>query len=356
MSYKKYALNAIALTLCFLLIIAVIMVVIDPLCQYHMPWFGLQMDYSSERYQNPGIEKNEVYTNVIMGNSMTENFDEEWFNESFGTTVKMSFEGARSREYALNLRLILNSANHVERVFLVMDGSFFSSLEVENQYDIPEYLYDYNFFNDVQYWFNFDIIKDYLYRMLKQNRRGNIGNRNTAVMWQDAYVFSRDETLAGLKKIEKQDAISDGTEYLKLAKANLENIIPYIVRMPDTEFVLWVAPYSMAWWYQEWCNGKIDVWKQIYIDAIEKMLEYSNVTVYFFADDRSIGIISDLENYKDIMHYSQQINRYIYQCFVNGDNRITAENYEAILDQFFEYIETYPYEEDFFGEDDAIMN
>ena len=58
MNSKKIIIATFSLLLSALLIMGTINVVIDPLFQYHKPWFGLEPVVTNERYQNAGIAKN----------------------------------------------------------------------------------------------------------------------------------------------------------------------------------------------------------------------------------------------------------------------------------------------------------
>ena len=57
MNAKRFAKLSISLTLVMLILVAAVQIAIDPLFQYHQPWFGLKPVVTNERYQNPGIAK-----------------------------------------------------------------------------------------------------------------------------------------------------------------------------------------------------------------------------------------------------------------------------------------------------------
>ena len=63
MNAKKFARLSITLTLVLLILVAVVQITIDPLFQYHQPWFGLKPVVTDERYQNAGIAKDFDYEN-----------------------------------------------------------------------------------------------------------------------------------------------------------------------------------------------------------------------------------------------------------------------------------------------------
>ena len=60
--------------------------------------------------------------------------------------------------------------------------------------------------------------------------------------------------------------------------------------------------------------------------AAETLLAYDNVEIYYFQNDTSI--VTDLDNYMDVIHFSDVINHYIVDEMGKGNYRLTLENYE----------------------------
>ena len=58
-----------------------------------------------------------------------------------------------------------------------------------------------------------------------------------------------------------------------------------------------------------------------------------NVTVYDF---QAIPEICDLDNYKDITHYSAQINEYMVDCFANKKYIVTSDTIDKSIDDLKE--------------------
>ena len=75
---------------------------------------------------------------------------------------------------------------------------------------------------------------------------------------------------------------------------------------------------------------------------MEKLLEKDNVELYFFPGEKDI--VCDLDLYADTGHYRQEINRYMMDCFLDGTDRVTKENYEEKLAEFQQMIDGYDYE------------
>lgn len=81
------------------MLIAALIVIMDPYFHYHKPFGWQKYGWWQERYINDGILKNFDYNAIIAGNSMVENFKVSEFNELFGTeTVKVPYSGASFEE------------------------------------------------------------------------------------------------------------------------------------------------------------------------------------------------------------------------------------------------------------------
>ena len=66
MSGKKFVRLSLIFSTILLVFIAVLNIVIDPLFQYHKPWFGLEPVIENERYQNAGVIKHFDFDNALI--------------------------------------------------------------------------------------------------------------------------------------------------------------------------------------------------------------------------------------------------------------------------------------------------
>ena len=90
MNGKQFAKFSISFTLVLLILVGVLQIAIDPLFQYHQPWFGLKPVVTDERYQVAGMAKQFTFDNCILGNSLCENFKSSSFDKYYnGKTIKL---------------------------------------------------------------------------------------------------------------------------------------------------------------------------------------------------------------------------------------------------------------------------
>ena len=64
---------------------------------------------------------------------------------------------------------------------------------------------------------------------------------------------------------------------------------------------------------------------------METLLSRENVKLFYFQNDREI--ITNLENYMDILHFSPEINRYICDSLIKGEHRVDKDNSERVIEE-----------------------
>ena len=118
---------------------------------------------------------------------------------------------------------------------------------------------------------------------------------------------------------------------------NTKMLTDMIEAHPETEFMFFFSPYSMCWWDNAYRNGERDAVLNAERICIEKLINYENAHVYYYQDDKDI--ITDLDNYMDTIHFSKEINYYIYDSLKEGRDEITSENIDTILDGMYDLSE-----------------
>lgn len=112
MKGKTYIVTTLSIFFVVLILVGSFTVVIDPLFQYHKPWFGMKPVIESQRYHNAGIAKQFDFDNVIIGNSMSENFVPNDVSEMFGgKTVKLAAAGSLPLDWSYLLKILTIEKN-----------------------------------------------------------------------------------------------------------------------------------------------------------------------------------------------------------------------------------------------------
>ena len=294
--------------------------------------------------QNPGMARHLDYDSVLLGSSMTASFDTDWFGEVLDlNTVKLSYNGALPKDEANIMDIIFDAKQDtVKTVFMALDQNTLSAGTEEVKFPIPEYLYDQNPFNNIQYVFNKDVLLNYILKPLVDPTERTDWTQLYKPWWTDQY-YTKANVLMYYTPAEETDEEMPEDLFLSGAEANLDqNICSYIEAHPETEFVFFYPPYSILYWN--------DVTRQKQLDAeiaelkyvTERLLSYDNVRMFCFQNQRDI--VCDLNNYADYTHYHADVCRFIVECFASGECELTMENYEEVFDDLADLASTYDYE------------
>lgn len=348
MNSKRMVIATFSLLLSALLIMGAINFAIDPLFQYHKPWFGLKANVIDERYQNAGIAKNFEFENVIIGNSMSENFLVSDVEELFdGTTVKLTASGSYVLDWTYLLDILADRQEPPQNILMNLDSGFFDASSKETRYEMPMFLYDNNYLNDVEYLFNFTLTRKYSYGAIKANESNTIPNYDTIFAWTSKYQIGKDVVLAeyetAKKKKKAEDIASPPCFY---TDGNLRLLGKYFEEMPETQFVFFCSPFSVLYWKEKYDSDMLEEYKAQFEKTFEFMSQYENVTVYFWTDKEMLGVISDLDNYKDSTHYGMHINKEMILRMGNDIGVLSKDEnqWKPLLDEYFDYLENFDYE------------
>lgn len=345
MNSKKIIIATFSLLLCALFVVGAINVVIDPLFQYHKPWFGLEPVVINDRYQNAGIAKNFDFENVIIGNSYSENFLVSDVENLFdGKTVKLTASGSHFLDWSYVLSILENRKRQPENILFNLDPSYIVFSTKETKHELPEYLYDYNYLNDVEYLFNFTLTRKYTLGALEANLSDAIPDYNTLFMWDGENVCGKENVLKSYNAGDEEN--NDVKEAIFYTEDNLKLIGKYFESMPDTEFVFFYSPFSILYWKDRCDQGVLDDYKKEMEKTFKCLSEYENVTVYFWTDSDMLNIISDLDNYRDTTHYGMHISKEIVRRMDAGIGVLPKDEklWKAELNSFFDYLENYDYD------------
>jgi len=347
------------IVICFAMFAGFIFIV-DPFYHYHKPWFRMPVILDNAVYQTPGAARNLEYNSAIVGTSMTENMHTSWFDEELGwNTMKLSYSGARSNDLQAILGQIDSRGESLEHVVMDINDYQLTSVSWTKYVERPEYLYDEYLYNDYEYLYNHDVYVRSAQRCLDR-LEGIRDNVDSAYTWEDADLFgcaiareaNRDQRRQFLE--ERSEVVCEAEVYsvtgcvsedfedkLKVCQENLDNILPFIEKHPQTQFYILLPPYSMLYWEQKVLSGTLEDILGIYEYAMKEFLQYENVTVYYFQYEPDI--ISNLDNYRDSTHHKPEYNKYMFECIKDGHNILTMDNLHEKLEKMYLYAKEFPY-------------
>ncbi len=331
-----------------LLVIAILVVTVDPFFHYHKPIEGFPYIVDNQLSQNPGMAVNMVYDSAIVGSSMTVNFNTGDFANVMGlNTLKLSYSGALPRDDYNILSFVYDEdsyarqTNDVKAIFMVIDPNVMTADINATKYELPEYLYDDNYINDISYLFNKDVLFQYILKPIIQRQGTDLAT--VYYSWWTPEYYNEQWVMPNYVPAEKVDDVTDRDAYIEATKLNLEtNILPFIEEHKETTFYIFFAPYSVLYWYDVMQENHLDatLYQVEYIAG--RLLECENVRLFDFMDNEEI--ITDINNYADEIHYKPEVNSWMVQCFNDGNQEIFEGDIEKDMQHLKDIVTTYDYD------------
>ena len=340
----KWLLMVALITSLGLLAVAGLTIYVDPFFQYHKPIRNFPYVVDNQVDMNPGLAKNMDYDSILLGSSMTVNFNTDWFKEEMGlTTQKLSYIGAFPKDQSNILDIVFKAKkDKVKAVFLGIDELNYSADTDATKFPITEYLYDNSYFNDIQYVLNKDVVLNYILRPMADPKDKSDWNMIYRPWWQDEH-YQKALVLMYYEPAEKKEEETEKETYIDAVKDNLDvNICPYIEENPETTFYIFYPPYSILYWNDVMREKELNAVLRKYEYMTQRLLQYDNVEVYFFQNQEDI--ICNLNNYADYTHYHGRICQYMTKCFESGERRVTMENLQEELQTLRNLTQNYDYD------------
>ncbi len=349
---RKWFIRCISVIIIALAAIITVAWVVDPYFHYHKPFSFISYRLYYERYINDGISRNFDYDTLITGTSMAQNFKTSELDELFGgQSVKETLSGAGYKELSENLERALRRNENLTTVIWSVDyNTLIRDKDYDDYGDYPEYLYDDNLLNDVEYIFNKDI---WYQGILPSIIMTLTGQESTTMDEYSAWdkELGLEYIMQGYnrweEKADMQEGLSD--EEHEMVRENIEqNFVELFNRYPDTTFYVFYTPYSICFW--DFLNQEGLMLRQFEAEQIatELLLECPNVRLYNYNDQYEI--ITNLDNYRDKEHYGAHINSQILEWLSEDCGRVTVDNYMELLEQEKSYYLNFDYEEIFNGQ------
>ena len=351
MTSKKWFFSILTLVITTLVLIAGLVFFVDPFFHYRAPNPKLFYKLYDQRSQNDGITRRFDYDAIITGTSMAENFSASQFDEGLGVkSIKVPYSGATYKEINDNLEVAFKSGHHPKYVLRPLDYSLLVRDKDELRDDMGEYPYWLTndiLWDDVKYLLNKDVVVRYALPAVI----GYFQGKNPGYTSFDEYsytdgnnIYGKDRVLLGRKKFKEPDELFlfPSDEDMEMLEENIEqNVVALARQHPETTFLYFFPPYSMAYWGELYEQGKLDDMRAFKAKAIEQMLECDNIHIYSFTTHTEIT--ADLDRYRDQAHYDYGVNCMVMDTIIEYENgyentdmfvvpdRITKENVDRYL-------------------------
>ena len=328
MTRKQWTCLALALLSGALALIIGTVVLVDPFEIYHQATaFIPPITNGTQIYSNAGIAKSYEYDSVVIGSSMTENFRPSQLDSLLGGQfVKLCINAGSPYNHRQMMELAF-STHDVRRIVYGVDVGSFTYFYTQPKCEMPDYLYDDSLLNDVRYWFNMSVLARYIPQCLLTLGQHDEAQRDTMYAWGDLYEYGLDEMLAGVDirpgRVEQRDERNETPVLAQATLLNVEhNLLPFIEAHPETEFIFFFPPYSLARWYQFYADGTLAYHLNQKEAIADALLRYDNVRVFDFQAESDW--ITNPDNYIDAEHYGPWINDAMAEAIAADDFRIVS--------------------------------
>ncbi len=341
MTAKKWLISSASFLMIAFVLCSLITYYVDPFFQYRVTD---NRYFINERFCAPGLIKNYDYDTIIIGSSMTQNFDMDYFREKLDCQPLHIGIGGMQDEDLLKYVLLANDIGKAKDYYLCVDIHDFSR---ESESNVVDYLMKSDIISHAQYALSYEslfrfipidiacgILTETGYPLPKAfSSKSSIDSFG---YWGDEYEFGEKIVL---------DSYGGG---VTVTDVDLNNLYERMINSIDDFFSqldfdsteryhFFFPPYSSLYWYNARKEGYMDIFFDAKEYFIEKAIEYG-ASVYDF---QSADFTTDLNNYRDITHYKPEFNDWMTDCFSDGSNRVTDKTYyqyridaENLLDQF----------------------
>ena len=323
---RRWAALTFALTALILFAIAAAVFLVDPFEVYRRATrFIPPVESGTQSYSNAGIAKHYEYDSVVIGSSMTENFVPSRLNGLMGGRfVKLCVNGGSPYNHRQMLEMAFRT-HEIRTVLYCIDVDALTYFYKQPKFEMPDYLYDENPFNDVRYWFNSSVLTNYVPACLRTWGQSDPALVDTMYSWGDLYPYGAEYALRGVTikggKV-KQKAAPEPYVLSQQAMLNVEhNYMPFIEAHPETRFVFFFPPYSLVRWYQFYRSRDLDLHLSQAPAVAARLLSCPNAEIYDFRA-RTEWIL-DLDRYIDAYHYGPEVNEAMAEEMAAGVGRIT---------------------------------
>ena len=303
---------------------------VDPFQHYRKPaWYEPHFYRTLQRHINPGLARNHDYDTVITGSSMMENYRNIEAGEILhGKVINLAMGAATAYELRQLLTTVL-ATGKARHIILDLNYNAFSgspTAQVVTE-PLPLYLYDDVRWNDVHYLLQSQTLAKSMEIALGLNRGRYSTDADAPWYWADDYAFSKEAVLRGLDLANINRDFRQPQRTLEGMLASFEtNLLPLFRAHPEVRFSLVYPPYSALVWKDFQQRGQVDLTLAFKRAVFAAVRDLPNVALYDF--QVRLDWVTDLNNYKDIYHFSPRISRQMIEAIAEGKDRVDQTNLE----------------------------
>ncbi len=322
---KRFFVKIVFLAVITILPLVVFNYLIDPLqCFRVAKWYKPLYD-PNERVQSACLARSHSYDTAIVGSSHVENIDPVFVDDTFGvSSVRLTIAASTLFEQNQVLSLALDRGI-VKNVIWGLDTNILYDEPKRVRDDLvpfPYYIYEPNFLNNLLFLLDPYQIKHYTKMAIHQftgkfDEFTDLRNLNS---WEHLFVFSEERVWQVYQAVSggKMAAMQNTNENLEVSNLDIlptenidKNVVDLIKNNPDTHFIVYFPPYSILRFVELYQDDrqKLEAEWKLKDYLISQLFLLKNVNVFDFQVVKEIT--HNLNNYKDLTHYSGEVDEYI---------------------------------------------
>lgn len=310
----------------FLLIISAITYIIDPYFQYRV---RDNEYFINGRFVSGGLLKNYEYDTLILGSSMTQNFNMNSFRQRLGAKpLHIGLGGMKSSEM-IELVNLAESVGKSNKYYLCMDLYNTTS---EEKSELYTYLLKNDPISKLRYSLSYEAWMRFIPIDLGIGIAKKLGislpQKLTRTMsidelenWNDDYEFGKDIVLNNFKNSSFAVSKVDNTDLLNKMKSHIDIFLEKL-QLKNKEVNFFFPPYSALYWL----NAQNEGYLESYLGAKRYFVEKATENGYNVYDFQGADLTLNLENYKDTTHYNQDINDWMVNCFAKMEYKVNTNS------------------------------
>lgn len=330
---------------------------VDPLqCFRSAKWYKPLYD-SNERVQSACLARSHNYDTVIAGSSHVENIAPVFVDDTFGvSSVRLTIAASTLYEQNQVLNLALNRGK-VKKVIWGLDTNILYDEPTRVREDIvpfPFYIYQPSFLNDLLFLLDPYQIKHYAKMVVHRltGKYGEFTDLRRLNSWDNLFTFSEERVWQAYQAVRGGKMLAMQNTNEKLAVDNLnnlptenidENVVKLVKNNSDVRFVIYFPPYSVLRWVQLYENDrqKFDAELKLKEYLTKELLGQSNVSIFDFQAVKEVTY--NLDNYKDLTHYSGAVDKHILADLLAGRHQLKDGEENNFLNQLRTQIENFDF-------------
>lgn len=284
------------------------------------------------RLQNPGILRQKTLSSVVIGTSMTQNFQPADVEKLFpGDAAILSISAGTGREQSLLALMAIREQEGLGNIIWGLHPGSFSlpSDEVKGS-SFPLYLYDENSMNDFLYLFNLSNSKKALRDLLTGRSPADTDDWKNLQYWSGRYQYGCPEALE--LQVKRRGLPSPADDWLgsplSVHDNVRDNLHAVVVGNPNVNFSFFFPPFSSLYWsiLAESQPHRYYAYRSVMSEVVKQLIELPNVRIFDFT--AALSITENLDNYRDLTHFSGSINSQLLEFMAEGKFEV---RYDGLL-------------------------